>query len=285
MYNLLLGLFLITFQVGCYGAPGPRMNGKQVVKRAVCKEDQLDKNPGCLYWKQSGYCDYEYVKARCQESCGFCDPPPPQPCKANENDKKNGCKSWKNQGLCKKGQYHQFMKENCYVTCGYCIAPPTSPPRATPAPQVDPDACLKAHNEKRALHPGTPMLVWDDTLAQHAKTWADHLASKGTLEHAENTGEGENLYYFGTSGSYVATCDDAVQAWYDEIKDYDYQNPVFSLSTGHFTAVVWKSTTRVGAALVKVVDGGYTKTYVVARYLPQGNMKGRFAENVLPLAS
>lgn len=41
---------------------------------------------------------------------------------------------------------------------------------------VDPDACLKAHNEKRALHPGTPMLVWDDTLAQHAKTWADHLA-------------------------------------------------------------------------------------------------------------
>lgn len=24
---------------------------------------------------------------------------------------------------------------------------------------------------------------------------------------------------------------------YDEIKDYDYQNPVFSLSTGHFTAV------------------------------------------------
>ena len=49
--------------------------------------------------------------------------------------------------------------------------------------------------------------------------------------------------------------------------------------------VVWKSTTRVGAALAKVVDGGYTKTYVVARYLPQGNMKGRFAENVLPLAS
>lgn len=78
---------------------------------------------------------------------------------------------------------------------------------------VDPDACLKAHNEKRALHPGTPMLVWNDTLAQHAKTWADHLASKGTLEHAENTREGENLYYFGTSGSYVATCDDAVQAW------------------------------------------------------------------------
>lgn len=61
---------------------------------------------------------------------------------------------------------------------------------------VDPDACLKAHNEKRALHPGTPMLVWDDTLAQHAKTWADHLASKGTLEHAENTGEGEKPLLF-----------------------------------------------------------------------------------------
>lgn len=30
---------------------------------------------------------------------------------------------------------------------------------------------------------------------------------------------------------------DAVQAWYDEVSDYDYSNPTFSGSTGHFTAV------------------------------------------------
>jgi hypothetical protein len=38
----------------------------------------------------------------------------------------------------------------------------------------------------------------------------------------------------------------ATQAWYDEIKDYDWENPGFSMETGHFTQVVWKGTTKVG---------------------------------------
>ena len=39
-------------------------------------------------------------------------------------------------------------------------------------------ACLKAHNERRALHGASP-LVWDDTLVEHAQVWADHLAATG----------------------------------------------------------------------------------------------------------
>jgi len=71
-------------------------------------------------------------------------------------------------------------------------------------------ACLKAHNDKRALH-GSPPLVWNATLAQHALTWADHLAGLGRLEHEQNIDEGENL--FKSSGPNPTTCVDAVESW------------------------------------------------------------------------
>ena len=77
--------------------------------------------------------------------------------------------------------------------------------------EVDEDACLQAHNAKRALHQDTPALVWDATLAEHAKAWADHLAATGKFDHDMNTAEGENL--FKSTGSKVSTCADAVESW------------------------------------------------------------------------
>ena len=76
--------------------------------------------------------------------------------------------------------------------------------------EVDPDACLHAHNAKRALH-GAPALMWDDKLAQDAKNWADHLASIGYPVHAQNIDEGENL--FSSSSGFVSSCSDAVESW------------------------------------------------------------------------
>lgn len=80
---------------------------------------------------------------------------------------------------------------------------------------MDEAACLKAHNDKRALHQDTNALVWDPTLAEHALTWADYLAATGTFEHDDNrpSNEGENLYYYWTSSTKVATCFDAVKSW------------------------------------------------------------------------
>ena len=89
---------------------------------------------------------------------------------------------------------------------------------------MDANACLKAHNDKRALH-GAPALVWDATLAQHAQKWADYLAATRTFDHEQNTGEGENLYKATSSGKAVGSCSDAVNAWcvlsilcYDSLK-------------------------------------------------------------------
>ena len=71
---------------------------------------------------------------------------------------------------------------------------------------------------------------------------------------------------------------DAVQSWYDEVLDpgYDFDGGGFSAGTGHFTQVVWVGSTHVGAARSR--DG----VYVVANYLPAGNMMGSFPRNVLP---
>ena len=64
---------------------------------------------------------------------------------------------------------------------------------------------------------------------------------------------------------------------YNEIKDYDYNRGGYQSGTGHFTQIIWKGTTKVGAAVVR--RGNIV--VVVARYTPAGNFMGRFKQNVL----
>ena len=69
----------------------------------------------------------------------------------------------------------------------------------------------------------------------------------------------------------------AVQAWYDELHSPGYNFSTHqSPGTGHFSQVVWMSTTHVGAARSR--DG----EYVVANYAPPGNYLGEYASNVRP---
>ena len=70
--------------------------------------------------------------------------------------------------------------------------------------------------------------------------------------------------------------------WYDEVKDYNYVRPGFSMGTGHFTQVVWKSSTEVGFGVARASNGSY---YAVGNYYPPGNMYGQFPQNVLKLGT
>jgi len=51
------------------------------------------------------------------------------------------------------------------------------------------------------------------------------------------------------------------------------------LSIGHFTQLVWKSSSEVGIGRAQSRDG---KWFVVANFFPAGNFIGRNAENVFP---
>ncbi|XP_023696397.1 Golgi-associated plant pathogenesis-related protein 1 [Paramormyrops kingsleyae] len=135
---------------------------------------------------------------------------------------------------------------------------------------------LDAHNAYREKH-GAPDLTMSAKLCSSAQKWADHLLTTKNLQHS-NTNYGENLYYSWSSAQKELSGNEAVDTWYNEIKDYNFSNPGFSSATGHFTQVVWNTSEEVGVGLA--TDGNYF--FVVGQYNPAGNMAGSFEENVQP---
>ncbi|XP_008503703.1 Golgi-associated plant pathogenesis-related protein 1 isoform X2 [Calypte anna] len=138
---------------------------------------------------------------------------------------------------------------------------------------------LKAHNDYRKKH-GVPPLKLCKKLNRGAQQYAEELATTRVLKHSSESASGkcgENLAW----ASYDQPGKDVADRWYSEIKNYSFQNPGFSSGTGHFTAMVWKNTKRMGVGKASASDGS---TFVVARYDPAGNVvnPGYYEENVLP---
>lgn len=133
---------------------------------------------------------------------------------------------------------------------------------------------LARHNTFRMRH-GAENMTWDAGVAATAKAWAQ----KCKWEHSGASGVGENLYaaWLGTAADLPRAAMDATNAWYKEVRLYKFNNPGFTMETGHFTQVVWKATTKLGcfAALCNnlIPDAGLMG-YVVCNYSPPGNFGG-----------
>lgn len=144
---------------------------------------------------------------------------------------------------------------------------------ATPA-QIT--AWLEKHNSFRVFH-GVPPVSWSATVAASAQAFAETCPDKHS-----GSGYGENLAW----ATYNMGEDSVVQLWYDEESLYDYDNPGFSSSTGHFTQVVWKGTTQIGCGFKSGCSFPWPNSSVwVCQYNPPGNYLGQFEENVLPPVS
>ncbi len=144
--------------------------------------------------------------------------------------------------------------------------------------QKDAQEALDHHNKVRK-DVGTPPLEWSVELAKYAQAWADNLVKRNcAFEHRPDKGEwsgnyGENIFW-GSATSYNAL--DASESWYSEIKDYKHgplNDKNWSVA-GHYTQMVWRSTTHVGIGQGTCKNG---EVLIVANYNPPGNYMGQKA--------
>lgn len=107
---------------------------------------------------------------------------------------------------------------------------------------------LQKHNELRAKHSVGPLQL-DDKLCKYSLEWAEKLLKEKKMYHRPDSPYGENIFM----GTGMDSVDPSrpVQAWYDEIKMYDFKNPKFAPNIGHFTQVVWKTSQKLGVAIAK----------------------------------
>ena len=151
------------------------------------------------------------------------------------------------------------------------------------------NATLSQHNTYRTTH-RSPSLTSSASLNASAQRWAEQMASSGSFQHSspsQRNNAGENLYVSYTTANSIGAGtlgNQAVTSWYNEVSSYNYANPVFSMQTGHFTQLVWRSSTQLGCGSARgtATRNGrtYNAFYVVCHYSPAGNVTGQFAQNV-----
>ena len=138
-------------------------------------------------------------------------------------------------------------------------------------------SALDAHNNYRAKH-HVGKLVLNQELCDIAQKYAEELARTGNFAHSGNSfhddNMGENLFAcYGMKITGKMMTDD----WYNEVNQYNFNNPGYISGTGHFTQIVWKGSKQVGFGYAQARDGYY---YGVANYYPAGNFIGEFDSNV-----
>lgn len=147
---------------------------------------------------------------------------------------------------------------------------------------------IEAVDAHRARH-GAPPLEPDGELNAHALERAREFSEYEGLDEGHRgrePGYGETVYYAASTDPAAEPGGaDAVDHWYAGSGEYDYGAPGFSPRTGAFTQLVWKATTKVGAARVSEPESSqdtWREHYVVLVYAPPGNIRGAYEENVLP---
>merc|ERR1712136_331339 len=135
---------------------------------------------------------------------------------------------------------------------------------------------LDQHNQYRAKH-RAPRLELSSKLSKEAQKWAEHLVSIKRLQHSDNRDMGENVAYKFSSDCRRFTGAEMTDMWYNEIKDYNFNDPGFKPGTGHFTQVVWENSKELG---VGVATDGKGTCFAAANYKPAGNYRGQFPDNV-----
>ncbi|MBV9948118.1 MAG: hypothetical protein JOZ69_14785 [Myxococcales bacterium] len=140
---------------------------------------------------------------------------------------------------------------------------------------------------RAAVDAGEPPLVCDPLAVQVARSYA--AKCNGAFVHNANRNSdyaalggkgslGENI----AAGSPTESIATAVASWVNEEQFYNHATNTCTAPTGqdcgHYTQIVWKTTTRVGCAKVHcttpiaVLNGATSWDFSVCDYAPPGNL-------------
>lgn len=151
------------------------------------------------------------------------------------------------------------------------------------ASDVDSAAIVAAHNKWRA-QVGVGELTYSTELEVSAQAWADNLKQTNhcQMRHSKPEGQyGENLFWSsammwsdGRRELMSVPVDEVVDSWGNERRDYNYAKNSCKPGKmcGHYTQLVWKTSTRVGCA--KAVCEDSQEQVWVCQYQPAGNWVG-----------
>ena len=156
---------------------------------------------------------------------------------------------------------------------------------------IDPADYLEEANAWRA-EVGAPPLVWDETIARVAQTWADHLENEG-CDMVHSTSEwskaaykaaggpeealGENIAWACCADPPTQNGKDVVDMWASEKKSYAYGAVGEACTShdggtvGHYTQLVWAESQKMGCGMATCGDAG---TVWVCNFFPSGNWMG-----------
>ena len=151
------------------------------------------------------------------------------------------------------------------------------------AGEIDRGAMVAAHNKWRA-QVGVGELRYSTELQVSAQAWADTLMRTNHcgMRHSKPEGQyGENLYWasaisWSDGRRELATVRPAqvVDSWGGEKRDYDHAKNSCKPGKmcGHYTQMVWKTSTQVGCAMAVCPDS--QEQVWVCQYQPAGNWVG-----------
>ena len=166
--------------------------------------------------------------------------------------------------------------------CSACNVMPVAPAR-TPASMF---GMLAAHNQVRTRL-GLKPLSWSPQLAAYSQDWSAYLASSRgcRMIHRQEAGKdyrqyGENLFWAspeywsdGTLSLQPVSAAQVADDWAGERQHYHYGSNSCrpGKQCGHYTQMIWRSTTRVGCGMSFCPDYGQVW---VCSYDPPGNWIG-----------
>ncbi|KAK6636722.1 hypothetical protein RUM43_010385 [Polyplax serrata] len=142
--------------------------------------------------------------------------------------------------------------------------------------------CLCWHNVYRQRHRSPPLTLCPE-LCNSAQEWANTLAHMNLFFYRPNAKHvGQNIYCkLNVKEASDVTGQEVAGYWYRACRYYNFLGEPkvlnANVNAGHFTQLVWASTSDVGIGIARTRGG---KVMVVANYRPPGNTTGEFQKNV-----